>query len=168
MREPSRRTTISAALYQSGFYGSPARQMARAIKGTWWLIWRFPKRHLKDSQDINRNKWSDVTMMELVLNAKCYIMSKPGTVHHLTNFICMMKHSGGGIMLWNLRFRQSGNVCPEVRQKMKNERSLNAFWMLYISIIRAFFNELGITWGKCYIIPVVTSRSLKGQQHCTF
>lgn len=42
--------------------------------------------------------------MELVLNAKCYIFNKPGTVHHLTNFICVMKHSGGGIMLWNLRY----------------------------------------------------------------
>ena len=51
------------------------------------------KRYLKDSQTM-RNKilWSDETKIEL-LNAKCPVWRKPGTIP-------MVKHGGGSIMLW--------------------------------------------------------------------
>ena len=57
--EPSRRTTISAAIHQSGLYGRVARRKPGARL-------EFAKRHLKDSQTM-RNKilWSDETKIEL-------------------------------------------------------------------------------------------------------
>ena len=68
MGESSRRTNISAALHQSGLYGTVARQ--------------FAKRHLKDSQTM-RNKIlsSDKTKIKLFgLKAKCHIWRKPVTI----------------------------------------------------------------------------------------
>ena len=66
IEELSRRTTISAALYQSGLYGRVARQ--KPLLSTWHMIaiLEFVKRHLKDSQTM-RNKilWSDETKIEL-------------------------------------------------------------------------------------------------------
>jgi hypothetical protein len=94
MGAPSRRTTISAALNQSGLYGSVARRKPLLSKRHMAIRLEFAKMHLKDSQTI-RNKilWSDETKIELFgLNAKCYAWRKPGTMP-------TVKHGGGSIML---------------------------------------------------------------------
>ena len=49
MGEPSRRTIISAALYQSGFFGRVARQKPLLTKRHMTARLEFAKRHLKDS-----------------------------------------------------------------------------------------------------------------------
>ena len=82
MGEPSRRTTISAALHQSGLYGRVARQKPLLSKRHMISRLEFAKRHLKDSQTM-RNKilWSDETKIEHVgLNAKFQVWRKPGTI----------------------------------------------------------------------------------------
>ena len=87
MRETPRKTTITAALHQSGLYGRVARRKP-------FLSKRHMTAHL-DSQTM-RNKifWSDETKNELFgLNAKCHFWRKPGTIP-------MVKHCGGIIMLW--------------------------------------------------------------------
>jgi hypothetical protein len=50
MGEPSRRTTISAALHQSSLYGRVARQKPLLSKRDMTDSLKFAKRHLKDSQ----------------------------------------------------------------------------------------------------------------------
>ena len=95
MGEPSRRTTISAALHQSGLYGRVARRKPLLSKRHMTARLEFAKRHLKDSQTM-RNKilWSDETKIELFgLNAKRHVWRKPGTIP-------TVKHGGGSIMLW--------------------------------------------------------------------
>ena len=66
MGEPSRRTTISAALHKSGLYGRVARRKPLLSKKRTTAHLEFAKRHLKDSQAI-RNKilWPDETKIEL-------------------------------------------------------------------------------------------------------
>jgi hypothetical protein len=88
MGETSRRTTISAALHQSGIYGRVARWKPFLSKRHITAHLEFAKRHLKDSQTM-RNKIlrSDETKIELFgLNAKRHIWRKPGTIptvkHH--------------------------------------------------------------------------------------
>ena len=56
MGEPSRRTTISAALHQSGLYGRVARWKPLLSKGHMTARLEFAKRHLKDSQTIITNQ----------------------------------------------------------------------------------------------------------------
>ena len=75
MGEPSRRTTISAALHQSGLYGRVARRKPLLSKTHMKARLKFAKRHLKDSQNM-RTKiiWSDETKIELFgLNAKHHV-----------------------------------------------------------------------------------------------
>ena len=75
MGEPSRRTTVSAALYQSGLYGTVTRQKPLLSKRHMTARLEFAKRHLKNFQ-IMRNKilWSDETKIELFgLNAKRHV-----------------------------------------------------------------------------------------------
>ncbi len=49
----------------------------------------------------NKILWSDETKMELLgLNSKRYVWRKPGTAHHLSNTVPIVKHGGGSIMLW--------------------------------------------------------------------
>ena len=55
MGEHSRRTTISAALHQSGLYGRVARQKPLLSKRHMIACLEFAKRHLKDTQTM-RNK----------------------------------------------------------------------------------------------------------------
>jgi hypothetical protein len=50
MGEPSRTTTISAALYQSSLYGKVARQKPLLSKRYMTAHLEFAKRHLKDFQ----------------------------------------------------------------------------------------------------------------------
>ena len=100
--EPSSRTTIAAALHQSGLYGRVARRKPHLSKRHMAARLEFAKRHLKDSQTM-RNKilWSDETKIELFgLNAKRYVWSRLGTAHHMANTIPTVKHGGGSIMLW--------------------------------------------------------------------
>ena len=102
MGEPSRRTTISAAVHQSGLYGRVARRNQLLSKRHMTGLLEFAKRHLKDSQTMKyKILWSDETKMELFdLNAKGHVWMKPGTAHHLTNTIPTVKHGGGSNMLW--------------------------------------------------------------------
>ncbi|KAG2466103.1 TCB1 transposase, partial [Polypterus senegalus] len=100
--KPSRRTTISAAIHQSGLYGRVARQKPLLSKNHIAARLEFAKRHLKDSQTM-RNKilWSDETKIELFgVNARRHIWRKPGTAHHQANTMPTVKHGGGSIMLW--------------------------------------------------------------------
>ena len=98
----SRKSTITAALHQSGLYGRVARWKpllsARHMKARM----EFAKKHMKDSQTMmNKILWSDETKIELFgLNYKRYVWRKPGTAHHLPNTIPIVKHGGGSIMLW--------------------------------------------------------------------
>uniref|UniRef100_A0A8C7LE52 Transposase n=1 Tax=Oncorhynchus kisutch TaxID=8019 RepID=A0A8C7LE52_ONCKI len=102
MGEHSRRTTISAALHQSGLYGRVVRRKPLLGKRHMTARLEFAKRHLKDSQTMrNKTLWSDETKIELFgLNAKHHIWRKPGT-------ISTVKHSGGSIMLWGC-FSEAG------------------------------------------------------------
>ncbi|KAG2457186.1 TCB1 transposase, partial [Polypterus senegalus] len=101
--EPSRRTTISAAIHQSGLYGTVARRKPLLSKRHMAACLEFAKRHLKDCQTMrNTILWSDETKIELFgVNVRCHVWRKPGTAHHQANTIPTVKHGGGSSsMLW--------------------------------------------------------------------
>ncbi|KAG2459283.1 TC1A transposase, partial [Polypterus senegalus] len=93
--EPSRRTTISAAIHQSGLYGRVARRKPLLSKRHMAACLEFAKRQQKDSRTMRiKLLWSDETKIELFgVNARCHIWGKPGTIP-------TVKHGGGSIMLW--------------------------------------------------------------------
>ncbi len=68
MGESCRKSTITAALHQSGLYGRVARRKP-------FLSARHMKKHLKDSKMVkNKILWSDVTKIELlalILSGMC-------------------------------------------------------------------------------------------------
>ncbi len=95
MGESCRKSTISAALHQSGLYGRVARRKPL-------LSARHIKASMEDSKMVtNKIIWFDETKIELFgLNSKRYVWRKPGTAHHLSNTVPTVKHGGGSIMLW--------------------------------------------------------------------
>ena len=101
MGEPSRRSTISAILHQSGLYGRVARRKPLRSKRHMKARLEFDKRHLKNSQTMRNNiLWSDETKIELFgIAAKRHVWRKPGTIP-------TVKHGGGSIMLWDVFQRQ--------------------------------------------------------------
>ena len=100
MGEPSRRTTISAALHQSGHCGRVARRKPLLSKRLMTASLEFAKRHLKEKFS-GQILLSDETKIELFgLNAKRHVWRKPGTIP-------TVKHVGGSIMLWGC-FSASG------------------------------------------------------------
>ncbi len=80
MGESCRKSTITAALHQSGLYGRVARRKPL-------LSARHMKARMEDSKMVtNKILWSDETKIELFgLNSKRYVWRKPGTAHHLSN-----------------------------------------------------------------------------------
>ena len=93
MGEPSRRTTISVALHQSGLYARVARRKPLLSKSHTTSRLELAKRNVNDSHTMkNKILLSDETKMELFgLNAKRYVWRKPRG---------NLKNGGGSIMLW--------------------------------------------------------------------
>ncbi|KAG2462687.1 TC1A transposase, partial [Polypterus senegalus] len=118
--EPSRRTTISAAIHQLGLYGRVARRKPLLSKRHMAACLEFAKRHLKDSQTM-RNKilWSDETKIELFgVNARRHVWGKPGNAHHQANTIPTVKHTGGSIMLWECFSTAGTGRLVRIKRKM--------------------------------------------------
>ncbi|KAG2461068.1 TCB1 transposase, partial [Polypterus senegalus] len=118
--EPFRRTTISAAIHQSGLYGRVARRKPLLSKRHMAARLEFAKRHLKDSQTM-RNKilWSDETKIELFgVNAGRHVWREPGTAHHQANTILIVKHGGGGIILWGCFLAAGTGRLVRIKGKM--------------------------------------------------
>ena len=100
MGEPSKRTTITAALHQSGLYGSVARRKQLLSKRHLTAHLEFAERHLKDSQTM-RNKflWSDETKIELFgLNAKASRLDE--TCHHPYGEAWRWQHHAVVMFFW--------------------------------------------------------------------
>ncbi len=104
MGESCRKSTITAALHQSGLYGRVARRKPLLSARHMKACMEFAKKHLKDSKMVtNTILWSDETKIELFgLNSKRYVWRKSGTAHHLSNTVPTVKHGGGSIMLWGV------------------------------------------------------------------
>ena len=120
MGEPSRRTTISAALHQSGLYDKDAKQKPLLSKKHMTTRLEFAKRNLKDSQTM-RNKilWSDETKIELFgLNAKRHVWRKPDTIP-------TVKHGGGSIMLWGYISAEGTGRLVRIKGKMNRTTTLS-------------------------------------------
>ena len=75
MGDPTRRTTVSAALHKSRLYWRVAKWKPLLRKRHMTTCLEFAKRHEKNSESIKQKiLWSDETKIELFgLNAKCYV-----------------------------------------------------------------------------------------------
>uniref|UniRef100_A0A8C4T8V8 Transposase n=1 Tax=Erpetoichthys calabaricus TaxID=27687 RepID=A0A8C4T8V8_ERPCA len=118
--ELSRRTTISAAIHQSGLYGRVARRKPLLSKRHMAAFLEFAKRHLKDSQTMRKKiLWSDETKIELFgVNARRHVWRKPGTAHHQANTIPTVKYGGGSIMLWGCFSVAGTGRLVRIKEKM--------------------------------------------------
>ncbi len=145
MGESCRKSTITAALHQSGLYGRVAQRKpllsARHMKARM----EFAKKHLKDSKMVtNKILWSDETKIELFgLNSKRYVWRKPGTAHHLSNTVPTVKHGGGSIMLWGVFQLQGQDDWLQSRER----------WMR---------PSTGISWTKTFSRVLRTSDWAEG------
>ena len=93
MGEPSRRTTISAALHQLGLCGRVARRKPLLNKRRMTACLEFAKRHLKDYQTM-RNKilWSDETLWP-----ECQVPRLEETWHHAYGEAWWWQHHAVGM-----------------------------------------------------------------------
>uniref|UniRef100_A0AAZ3QG54 Transposase Tc1-like domain-containing protein n=1 Tax=Oncorhynchus tshawytscha TaxID=74940 RepID=A0AAZ3QG54_ONCTS len=114
MGEPSRKTTISAALHQSGLYGKVARWKPLLSKRHMTARLEFAKRHLKSMR--NKIIWSDETKIELLgLNGKRHVWRKPGTTP-------TVKHVGGSIMTWGCFSAAETGRLDRIKGKMNRAK----------------------------------------------
>ena len=116
-REPSRRTTISVALQQSGLYSRVSRWKPLLSKRYMKGRLEFDKRYLKDSQTMWKNiQWSDETKIEVFgLNVKHHTWRKPGTIH-------TVKHGGGSILLWRCYSAEGTGRLVRIERKMNRAK----------------------------------------------
>ena len=113
MGEPSRSTTISAALHQSDLYGRVASQKSLLSKRHMTIRLEFAKRHLKDSQ-VMRNKilWPEC---QPSLLEKTRQRSSPGQ-YHFYGEAWWWQHHAVGMFL-------SGRDWETSQDRGKDERS---------------------------------------------
>lgn len=124
MGESYKRSTISAPLNQSGFYGRVARRKPFITKRHMTTCQKFAIKHLKDSKTmISKILWSDKTKIELCGHyVQQRVWRKPGTEYHLINTIPTVKHSGGSIMLWGCFSASGTGRLVRVEGKMDAEK----------------------------------------------
>uniref|UniRef100_A0AAZ3R6X7 Transposase Tc1-like domain-containing protein n=1 Tax=Oncorhynchus tshawytscha TaxID=74940 RepID=A0AAZ3R6X7_ONCTS len=109
MGEPSRRTTISAALHQSGLYGRVDRRKPLLSKRHMTALLEFAKRLRPQG-----TRFSSLMKPRLfALNAKRHVWRKPGTIP-------TVKHGGGSIMLWGC-FSAAGRLV-RIEAKMNGAK----------------------------------------------
>jgi hypothetical protein len=100
--EPSRSSTISVTLHQSGLYGRVARR--KALDSPLGVCLKALLR--------NKMIWSDETKIQLFgLNAKRHICRKPGTIP-------TVKHGGGSIMLSGCFSEAETGILPRIEGKI--------------------------------------------------
>ena len=138
MGEPSRSTSISAALHQSGLYGRvmvecPDRSHS-SVKGSLIGVCQKAPKYTQTMR--NKICWFEATKIELFgLNAKCYIWRKPGTIP-------TVKHGGGRIMLWGC-FSAAGTGRPVRIEGKINEQSTER------SLMKTCYRALRTSdWGE--------------------
>ena len=136
MGEPSRSTTISAALHQSGLYGRVARRKQLLNEKHMTARFGVCQKAPKDSQTM-RNKilWSDETKIELYgLNAKRHVWRKPGTFD-------MVKHGASSIMLWRCFSEAGTGRLVMVEGKMTGQSTES-------SLMKTYSRALRTDWGE--------------------
>ncbi len=134
MGESCRKSTITAALHQSGLYGRVARRKPLVSARHMKACMEFAKKHLKDSKMVtNKVLWSDETKIELFgLNSKRYVWRKPGTAHHLSNTVPTVKHGGGSIMLWGCFSAAGTGRLVAIEEKwMRPSTGISLYLSLY-------------------------------------
>uniref|UniRef100_A0AAZ3QT79 Transposase Tc1-like domain-containing protein n=1 Tax=Oncorhynchus tshawytscha TaxID=74940 RepID=A0AAZ3QT79_ONCTS len=155
MGEPSRRTTISAALHQSGLYGRVGRRKPLLSKRHITARLVFAKKHIKVSRTM-RNKilWSDESKMEpFGLNAKCHVWRKPSTIP-------TVEHGSGSIMLWGCFSAAGTGRLVRIEGKMDGAKYREIFDETLLQSTQVFTD-----WGKGSPYNRTTTLSTQPRQH---